>query len=111
MLMRGDELTAEKAFTTIIIFNIIEFPIRVIPESVGELTRTWQSLKRLGSFLYSEEINHEYIRYEPEASEDAICVRDGTFYWEIEDDKPAEIISTAVIDESGGASERNLTLS
>lgn len=52
-MLRGENMTAEKAFTTIILFNILQFPIRALPESITQLTQIWVSLKRIGKFLYT----------------------------------------------------------
>jgi len=52
-ILRGEQMSAEKAFTTILLFNILQFPIRALPESVTQLTQIWVSLKRIGRFLYT----------------------------------------------------------
>jgi len=54
-------MTAEKAFTTILLFNILQFPIRALPESITQLTQIWVSLKRIGKFLYTSEMQTDYI--------------------------------------------------
>ncbi len=86
MLISSQDMTAEKAFTTIILFNVLQFPLRALPESITQLTQIWVSLKRIGKFLYSEEIERYYIENQTH-SENAIEIRDGTFYWELEQKK------------------------
>lgn len=56
LLLRGEELTAEKAFTTIILFNLLQFPISALPEAISELIQMWASIKRISKFLYEPEI-------------------------------------------------------
>jgi hypothetical protein len=68
------------------LFNILQFPIRVLPESATQLTQIWVSLKRIGSFLYTKEIQNDYI-VEETHSDNAIEIRDGSFYWDLETKK------------------------
>lgn len=81
-LLRGEELTAEKAFTTIILFNILQFPISALPDSVAQLIQMWASMKRIGKFIYQPEMNRDYIRASCKES-NAIEIQDGSFYWEL----------------------------
>jgi ABC-type multidrug transport system fused ATPase/permease subunit len=76
-------MTAEKAFTTIILFGILQFPLRALPESITQLTQIWVSLKRIGKFLYTSEIDRYYI-VKGTQSDNAIEIRDGSFYWDLE---------------------------
>lgn len=43
----GNEITAAKAFITIIIFNILQYPIRLFPASISAFLQMWASLKRV----------------------------------------------------------------
>lgn len=47
----GEEITAAKAFFTIIIFNILQYPIRLLPSAISEIFQIWSSLKRIEKFL------------------------------------------------------------
>lgn len=87
-VLREEILTAEKAFTTIILFNILQFPLRALPESITQLTQLWVSLKRVGKFLYTSEIQSDYV-FPETGSDNAIEIRDGSFYWDLDkkDDK------------------------
>ena len=50
----GNELTAQVAFTTIVMYGILEYPIGNLPYSIGKLSQTWSSIKRIEKFLKSE---------------------------------------------------------
>lgn len=89
-VLRGELMTAEKAFTTIILFNILQFPIRALPESITQLTQIWVSLKRIGRFLYTTEIEDYYIVSQTRSSLNAIEIRNGSFYWDLEKKKEEE---------------------
>lgn len=82
-VISSEDITAEKAFTTIILFNILQWPLQGLPQSLSQLTQIWVSLKRIATFLYTKEIDREYIR-EGTQSGNAIEIRDGSFYWDLE---------------------------
>lgn len=46
-LALGNDITAAKAFFTIIIFNILQSPIRQLPGAISELIQMWSSVKRV----------------------------------------------------------------
>ena len=79
-------MTAAKAFTTILLFNILQFPIRALPESITQLTQIWVSLKRIGHFLYISEIKSDYV-IQNTGNDNAIEIRDGSFYWDLDKKK------------------------
>ena len=43
----GGEISAAKAYFTIMIFNILQFPIRMIPTAISEIVQMWSSVKRI----------------------------------------------------------------
>jgi uncharacterized RDD family membrane protein YckC len=43
----GNEITPAKAFFTIIIFNILQSPIRSLPGSISNIIQIWSSVKRV----------------------------------------------------------------
>uniref|UniRef100_A0A672I827 ABC-type glutathione-S-conjugate transporter n=1 Tax=Salarias fasciatus TaxID=181472 RepID=A0A672I827_SALFA len=65
-------LTAEKAFTSISLFNILQFPLAMLPMIIASIVQTTVSKKRLEKFLSGEDIE----------AETAVSVCDGTFAWE-----------------------------
>uniref|UniRef100_A0A8C7YTQ9 Uncharacterized protein n=1 Tax=Oryzias sinensis TaxID=183150 RepID=A0A8C7YTQ9_9TELE len=63
-------LTAEKAFTSISLFNILRFPLAMLPMLIASIVQTGVSKKRLEKFLGGEDL-------EPD-----VVVRNGSFSWE-----------------------------
>lgn len=47
----GNQITAAKAFITIIIFNILQYPMRLFPTSISAFIQMWSSIKRIEKFL------------------------------------------------------------
>ena len=59
---RGGVLTAARVFTSLALFDVIRFPLLVLPEIVTQIANTAVSLKRLQSFLEAEEIPRPHHR-------------------------------------------------
>lgn len=57
----GNEITAAKAFFTIIIFNILQSPIRLLPSAITELVQIWSSIKRIEKFLVGSEMDKQCV--------------------------------------------------
>lgn len=59
-----DALKSTNVFTIIALFNLLTFPLGVIPYSVNQLINTTVSYKRIKTYLDLKEINEEeIIRY------------------------------------------------
>ncbi|KAL3972078.1 ATP-binding cassette, subfamily C (CFTR/MRP), member 2 [Sarotherodon galilaeus] len=76
-------LTAEKAFTSISLFNILRSPLAMLPMIITSVVQTAVSKKRLEKFLAGEDIDSDIVRQDPSFS--IVC--DGSFAWE-KDAKP-----------------------
>ncbi|XP_030603605.1 canalicular multispecific organic anion transporter 1-like [Archocentrus centrarchus] len=79
-------LTAEKAFTSISLFNILRFPLAMLPMLIASIVQTTVSKKRLEKFLAGEDIDTDIVRHDPSFNT-AVSVCDGSFAWE-KDAKP-----------------------
>ena len=56
-ILIGNEMSSEVAFTTIMIFTTLQFPIRLLPTSISSLLQMVTSIKRIENFLYAKEIH------------------------------------------------------
>lgn len=75
-------LDAEKAFVSISLFNLLRFPLTMLPNLVTSLVLTMVSAKRLNRFLNSNEL----IKYVTRNEElEAIAIEGGTLSWSQED--------------------------
>eukprot|EP01129_Flabellula_baltica_P009720 TRINITY_DN4019_c0_g1_i1.p1 TRINITY_DN4019_c0_g1~~TRINITY_DN4019_c0_g1_i1.p1 ORF type:complete len:1462 (+),score=305.81 TRINITY_DN4019_c0_g1_i1:37-4422(+) len=78
----GNELNAEIAFTSIALFNIMRFPISMLPNVLTNLIETFVSVRRLQKFFDSEELDEEAVqRSTNEFSENAVTIKNGSFSW------------------------------
>ncbi|XP_078129230.1 ATP-binding cassette sub-family C member 2 [Sander vitreus] len=76
-------LTAEKAFTSISLFNILRFPLAMLPMLIAAIVQTAVSKKRLEKFLGGEDIESDVVRHDPSFNT-AVSICDGSFAWERE---------------------------
>ncbi|XP_026210427.1 canalicular multispecific organic anion transporter 1 [Anabas testudineus] len=78
-------LTAEKAFTSISLFNVLRFPLAMLPMLIAAIVQTGVSKKRLEKFLGGEDLESDIVRHDP-SFDSAVSICDGSFAW----DKEAE---------------------
>uniref|UniRef100_A0A3Q2YT97 ATP binding cassette subfamily C member 3 n=1 Tax=Hippocampus comes TaxID=109280 RepID=A0A3Q2YT97_HIPCM len=77
-------LDAEKAFVSLSLFNILRFPLNMLPQVISSLVQTSVSLKRIQSFLSHDELDPNSVDRKNTAS-GKITVVDGKFAWAKED--------------------------
>nr|XP_019944660.1 PREDICTED: canalicular multispecific organic anion transporter 1 [Paralichthys olivaceus] len=74
-------LTPEKAFTSISIFNLLRFPLTMMPMVIAILVQTEVSKNRLEKFLGGEDLESNLVQHDPNV-DSAVSVCDGSFAWE-----------------------------
>uniref|UniRef100_A0A8C5GHE0 ATP-binding cassette, sub-family C (CFTR/MRP), member 2 n=1 Tax=Gouania willdenowi TaxID=441366 RepID=A0A8C5GHE0_GOUWI len=72
-------LTPEKAFTSISLFNILRFPLSMLPMLIAAMVQTTVSRKRLEKFLSGDDLNTDIIRHDPKS---AVSVQNCSLAWE-----------------------------
>uniref|UniRef100_A0A671YF42 ATP-binding cassette, sub-family C (CFTR/MRP), member 2 n=1 Tax=Sparus aurata TaxID=8175 RepID=A0A671YF42_SPAAU len=95
-------LTAEKAFTSISLFNILRFPLAMLPMLIAAIVQTSVSRKRLEKFLGGDDIDSDIVH-------SAVNVCDGSFAWERDADlsldiKPGRLVAVVGAVGSGKSS-------
>ncbi|KAG8000099.1 Canalicular multispecific organic anion transporter 1 [Nibea albiflora] len=110
---KDNALTAEKAFTSISLFNILRFPLAMLPMLIAAMVQTSVSRKRLEKFLAGEDLDSDIVRHDPSFNS-AISICDGSFAWEKEaepmlknvslDIKPGQLIAVVGAVGSGKSS-------
>lgn len=78
------ELSAQKAFVTFTTLMIIQGPIFNVGSLLNDLLQGQVSLERIEKFMFSEEINVEYIKHNNQNNSQnntAIKMTNGNFYW------------------------------
>ncbi|XP_042683721.1 multidrug resistance-associated protein 1 isoform X3 [Centrocercus urophasianus] len=75
-------LDAQKAFVSLALFNILRFPLNILPMVISSIVEASVSLKRLRVFLSHEELDPDSIIRGPVTNaEGSIVVKNATFSW------------------------------
>ncbi|KAE8283707.1 Multidrug resistance-associated protein 1 [Larimichthys crocea] len=75
-------LDAQKAFVSLALFNILRFPLNMLPMVISSMVQASVSLKRLRVFLSHEELQEDSVEHKASASSPhSISIVDGVFSW------------------------------
>ncbi|XP_073541128.1 ATP-binding cassette sub-family C member 2 [Phyllobates terribilis] len=74
-------LTAEKAFTSISLFNVLRFPLAMLPMLISNMVQTNVSSARLEKYLGGDDLDTSSITNDPDVDA-AIQFSDASFTWE-----------------------------
>ncbi|NWI58575.1 MRP3 protein, partial [Calyptomena viridis] len=74
-------LDAEKAFVSLSLFNILKFPLNMLPQVISNIAQTSVSLKRIQQFLSHDELDPNCVETKVIAPGNAISVANATFSW------------------------------
>lgn len=100
-------LDSKTAFVSLSLFNIMEFPLSVLPPMIGFLVEASVSVKRINKFMNSEELDPNNIQHDESEgnwnfflyfeimvecalklrfiSVNPLIIEDGNFSWDLED--------------------------
>ena len=83
-------LDAQKAFTSLALFNILRFPLSMLPMMITSAVQASVSIKRINKFMRSEELDLECVtKTEKNENSKSITVSKASFNWG-EDDSVSE---------------------
>ncbi|XP_055360301.1 ATP-binding cassette sub-family C member 3 isoform X4 [Betta splendens] len=78
-------LDAEKAFVSLSLFNILRFPLNMLPQVISSIVQASVSLKRIQKFLSHDELDPDSVDRKGIAKEYSVTVLNGKFSWAKED--------------------------
>ena len=87
----GHSLTPAKAFVGISLFNVLSFPLSMLPMLVSFLVEVSVSMRRISSFLQSDELDSDAVtrircnHLGTDELETPVMIRDGNFAWDSSD--------------------------
>ncbi|CAL8304688.1 unnamed protein product [Lota lota] len=84
-LDEANVLDAEKAFVSLSLFNILRFPLNMLPQVISSIIQASVSLKRIQDFLSHSELDPEAVEKNSMASEHSVTVINGKFTWTKQD--------------------------
>lgn len=74
-------LDAQRAFVSLSLFNILRFPLNMLPQVISSVVQATVSLTRLQNFLSHDELDSTSVERQKTATGHAITVLNGTFSW------------------------------
>ncbi|KAL1463596.1 hypothetical protein WDU94_015336 [Cyamophila willieti] len=74
-------LDAKIAFVSLSLFNILRFPLSMLPMLISQLVQASVSIKRINSFLNQEDLDPNAVTHDPE-EKDPLVIENGTFNWD-----------------------------
>lgn len=77
-------LTTEIVFPALALFNLLTFPLAILPMVITSIIEATVAVGRLTDYLMAEEIQPDAIAVGPcveERGQEAVAIRDGTFSW------------------------------
>eukprot|EP00762_Andalucia_godoyi_P000617 ANDGO_05406.mRNA.1 ABC transporter C family member 2 len=77
----GNELTADIVFPALVLFNILRFPLMMLPMVIAGLAEAKVSVSRIGKFLQASELEASHVVQECTEANAAVFVSDAEFTW------------------------------
>ncbi|XP_044275914.1 ATP-binding cassette sub-family C member 3 isoform X1 [Varanus komodoensis] len=74
-------LDAEKAFVSLSLFNLLRFPLNMLPQVISNVAQASVSLKRIQHFLSHDELDPNCVETKLITPGYAVTVSNGTFSW------------------------------
>ncbi|XP_063691623.1 multidrug resistance-associated protein 1-like [Bolinopsis microptera] len=82
----GNNLTSEKAFVSLTLFNILRFPLVMLPNMITQLIQARVSIVRIKTFLNLTELEEDAVISGEADSPTAAQIKGGKFSWDMKDE-------------------------
>ncbi|CAH0022950.1 unnamed protein product [Clonostachys rhizophaga] len=92
VLTQDRPMTTEIVFPALALFNLLTFPLAVLPMVITALVEASVAVNRIRDFLCAEEIQSDAVNVKPapqELGEETVIIRDGTFSWNRHEERQA----------------------
>lgn len=94
-IFTGHELSASKAFVALSLFNVMRFPLVMLPDVIVSTIQARVSLKRLQEFLEGDELDFNNV-HKTHLSSTAVKIENGSFSWSKKDTPVLREISLSI---------------
>lgn len=84
LIEKDRTLSTDIVFPSLALFNLLSFPLAVIPQVISNVVEAQVSLERLHKFLHGSEIQADAVTHLPaaqKAGDEAVSIKNGTFLW------------------------------
>ncbi|CAG2060181.1 unnamed protein product [Timema podura] len=95
LMDQNNELTAQTAFVSLTLFNIMRSPLALLPLVIGTMIQANVSLNRINSYLASEELDRNSVSHEI-SEHYPLVIENGSFSWGRGDDPILRNINVTV---------------
>jgi ATP-binding cassette, subfamily C (CFTR/MRP), member 1 len=92
VLTQDTRLTVDIVFPALTLFNLLTFPLAILPMVITSIIEASVAVGRLTAFFTAEELQPDAIVIKPiveDLGEESIRIRDGTFSWNRHEDRNA----------------------
>src|SRR6266536_1161977 len=92
VLTQEDPLTVDIVFPALALFNLLTFPLAILPMVITSIIEASVAVGRLTAFFTAEELQHDAVTILPvveELGEETVRIHDATFSWNRYEDKHA----------------------
>ncbi|KAL7286834.1 hypothetical protein TKK_0018975 [Trichogramma kaykai] len=76
-------LDSKKAFVSLSLFNILRFPLSMLPMMISNVVQASVSVKRINKFMNSEELDPSNVQHDPSEA-NPLVIENGNFTWDSE---------------------------
>lgn len=77
-------LNSTIAFVSLSLFNILRFPLSMLPMMITNIVQAYVSVKRINKFMNMEELDPNNVQHDP-SEPHALVIDNGTFCWDSEE--------------------------
>ncbi|XP_018340399.1 PREDICTED: multidrug resistance-associated protein 1 isoform X3 [Trachymyrmex septentrionalis] len=77
-------LNSTIAFVSLSLFNILRFPLSMLPMMITNIVQAYVSVKRINKFMNMEELDPNNVQHDP-SEPHALVIENGTFCWDSEE--------------------------
>ncbi|XP_033149992.1 LOW QUALITY PROTEIN: multidrug resistance-associated protein 1 [Drosophila busckii] len=95
LIDENNVLDAQKTFVSLSLFNILRFPLTMLPMMITNLVQTQVSVKRINKFLNSEELDPNNVQHDA-SKRHPMSIENGHFSWGDEDELTLKNINIEV---------------
>uniref|UniRef100_A0A665WLN5 Multidrug resistance-associated protein 1 n=1 Tax=Echeneis naucrates TaxID=173247 RepID=A0A665WLN5_ECHNA len=81
LINKNNVLDAQKAFVSLALFNILRFPLNMLPMVISSMVQASVSLRRLRVFLSHEELQEDSVEHQAAAALHSVSIVNGFFSW------------------------------
>ena len=85
VLTKDEPLSVEIVFPALTLFNLLTFPLQVLPSVITSIVEATVAVGRITSFLVAEELQPDAVLIEDvttETGDETVRIRDATFTWD-----------------------------